>query len=127
MVNKGSTLIDLERYEESIKYFDKVLEIQPNNITALVNKGVALQELKKYEEAMVSYNQVLKIDKNNDNIYYQKASIESLRKNKKEALRLLGKAIELNEKTREKVNMDTKFNNIKDLKEFKELVFPSNS
>ena len=44
---KGQNAVRLEQYDEAIFYFDKVLQIDPNNINALNNKGNALTELKK--------------------------------------------------------------------------------
>jgi tetratricopeptide (TPR) repeat protein len=40
--NKGMSLYNLGRFNESIAYFDKALAIDPNNVTTLDNKGLAL-------------------------------------------------------------------------------------
>src|SRR5689334_22023953 len=40
--NKGTSLYNLGRFNESIVYFDKALDIDPNNVVALDNKGSAL-------------------------------------------------------------------------------------
>jgi tetratricopeptide (TPR) repeat protein len=40
--NKGTSLYNLGRFNESIVYFDKALAIDPNNVAALDNKGLAL-------------------------------------------------------------------------------------
>ena len=45
MNNKGGMLLELDRIEKAIPYFDKVLEIDPNNVGALTNKGLALGKL----------------------------------------------------------------------------------
>jgi tetratricopeptide (TPR) repeat protein len=39
-------------YRESLKWLDKLLEIQPNDETVLGNKGVALCKLEEYEESL---------------------------------------------------------------------------
>lgn len=51
LVNKGVTLLEQGKYEESLKYFDEALQIEPDRIGALVNKANALQELKRTNEA----------------------------------------------------------------------------
>ena len=49
--NKGNTLNNLARYDEAIKCYDKVIEIEPNNADAWNNKGNALRDLSRYDEA----------------------------------------------------------------------------
>ena len=51
LVNKGVTIFEQGRYEESLKYFDEALLIEPDRVGALVNKANALQELKRTNEA----------------------------------------------------------------------------
>ena len=42
LYNKGLSLGRLGRYHDAIPYFDKVLEIQPNDVDALYNKGLVI-------------------------------------------------------------------------------------
>ena len=51
LVNKGVTIFEQGEYEESLKYFDEALSIEPDRVGALVNKANALQELKRTNEA----------------------------------------------------------------------------
>ena len=51
LINKGVTLMEQGKYEESLPYFDKALEIEPDRIGALINKANALQELHRDDEA----------------------------------------------------------------------------
>ena len=51
LVNKGVTIFEQGDYEESLKYFDEALSIEPDRVGALVNKANALQELKRTNEA----------------------------------------------------------------------------
>ena len=41
----GASLISEGRYEESIRYYDKILEIDPDEVRALLNKGSVLIQL----------------------------------------------------------------------------------
>lgn len=52
LVTKGYALMGLQKYEESIKYFDEALSINPNIKEALIYKCLALIFLGKVEEAM---------------------------------------------------------------------------
>ena len=47
----SAALISEGRHEESIKYYDKILEINPNHIKAISSKAIALSFLKEWSEA----------------------------------------------------------------------------
>lgn len=47
--------------ETAIKYFDKILAVEPNNTRALTNKAIGLLNLGKHEEALSAVNSVLEI------------------------------------------------------------------
>lgn len=63
-------LSHLERYEEVMEYFDRVLAIDPDHwdalnnyhMDALIHKGLALFDLGRSEEAIGDYDRVLAID-----------------------------------------------------------------
>lgn len=61
----GIALISENRYEEAIKYYDKILEINPNDEKALLNKGSVLIELDRIEEAIKYYEMIIEINPNN--------------------------------------------------------------
>jgi tetratricopeptide (TPR) repeat protein len=66
LLNKGFSLGELHNYKEAIDCYDKVLDIDPNNVVALNNKGVSLNGLAKYGEAITCFDKVLVIDPNYD-------------------------------------------------------------
>lgn len=73
LYKKGIALAKQRKYQEAIEYFDKVLEIDPNDADApldkagaLNNMGVALAKKGYYQEAMNYYNKALKIIPNLD-------------------------------------------------------------
>lgn len=55
-LNNAYSLSANGSYEEALQAYDKVLEMDPNNYTALINKGIDLRSW-----AMDSYNKALKI------------------------------------------------------------------
>lgn len=63
--NKGIILRKTGNPRESILYFNKVLESNPDHLEALLNKGHALGRLGKYHDAIFCYECVLKIEKKN--------------------------------------------------------------
>ena len=60
----AASLISNGKYEESITYYNKILEINPNDVDALLNKGSILIELDKFDESIKYYNKILEINPN---------------------------------------------------------------
>jgi len=60
--NKGISLANIGKINESIMSFDKALEIDPTNVATLNNKGFALAKLGKYNESIALYDKALEID-----------------------------------------------------------------
>ena len=90
--NECLTLINLNRFDESIECYDKALKINPRNVKAWNNKAFALHNLNRLDEAIECYDEALKIDPN----------FISALQNKAFALRTLNRleeAIECDEKT----------------------------
>ena len=46
---------------KKVEYYNKVLEIEPENAKAWNNKGIALSKLEKYEEAIECFDKSLSI------------------------------------------------------------------
>jgi tetratricopeptide (TPR) repeat protein len=61
---KGLSLAKIEDYEEASKYFDKAIQMDPNNVLALISKANALTELGNEEEAKACVDKVKAIDPN---------------------------------------------------------------
>ena len=53
--NKGISVYYLDKYNESIFYFDKALSIDPNDIDALYYKGGAFDKLGNYNQDYYIY------------------------------------------------------------------------
>lgn len=63
--DKGVILRKTGNPKESIYYFNKVLETDPDHLDTLLNKGHALGKLGKFNDAIVCYDKVLKIEHTN--------------------------------------------------------------
>jgi len=62
MFNKqGIVNIELGNYEEAISYFDKAIQIDPDNMIYLKNKGTVLILQEKYYEASIIFEKVLTV------------------------------------------------------------------
>ena len=57
--NKGISVYYLDKYNQSIFYFDKALSIDPNDIDALYYKGGAFDKLGNYNQAIIFMNKAI--------------------------------------------------------------------
>jgi len=68
----GGSLEDLSRPEEAIQCYDRVLELDPNSISALSNKAGVLRGLKRDGEALKCFDRALEIDGKNAMVWRNK-------------------------------------------------------
>ena len=115
LLAEGNSFADLGKYEEAISYYDKVLEIDPNNLNVLGKKGDALVKLDNPEQ-IISYfekivvlgpsqinaletsflDKVLEIDPNNiDALYYKGKSLAVYYDKLEEANSYLDRVLEI--------------------------------
>ncbi len=95
LVHMGSTLSNQGNYTRAMPYFDKVLEIDPNNKDALYGKGDALIILGNYTQALDYLNKALAIDPNDKYILNEKGNALSFQGNDTQALQYYDKAISI--------------------------------
>ena len=92
MDTKALILNQLGRYQESVEWYDKVLEKTPNNIVSINNKGVALANLGHHQQALDWYDHALKQFSDDLDIIANKARILGLELDKyTDALKLINK------------------------------------
>jgi len=61
LLNEGVKFFEMDKFEEAISFFDKVLEIEPNHVEALAKKGDALVNLGKFEQAVQYFDKLFTI------------------------------------------------------------------
>jgi len=101
--------------EDPKTYSYNLADVQNN----LGNLFLILRNLEKAESFL---NKAIKNDPASIDILYNLACLESLRNNQAKALELLAKVVELDENYIDRTKSDEKFDNVKDSKEFKELI-----
>jgi tetratricopeptide (TPR) repeat protein len=65
LMSEGISLYRNGNYTQAIEVFDRVLQIEPNNIDALMYKGLSLSSLRQYLGASAVFARVLQIEPNN--------------------------------------------------------------
>ena len=93
--NKGVSLNNLGRYEESIHCYDSALQLDSHNAAVWTNKGNSLHSLDRNEEAILCFDKALELDPRNATAWANKgASLGSLGRYD-EAMYCCDKALEL--------------------------------
>jgi len=74
LIGEGIELQILEKYEESISFYDEALELLPDSEKSFAysSKGVALRNLKRYDDALVCYEGALIINPSDYGILFNK-------------------------------------------------------
>ena len=81
---------------EKIKYYDKVIELDPNYKEAYNNRGNAKDDLGNHEEAIKDYNSLIKLDSSYRCVYYNRGLAKFKSGNFKGAIEDYNREIELN-------------------------------
>ena len=61
-------LISENRHEEAVKYYDRILEKNPNDVKALANKGISLAFLRDWAEAEKSIFRAVELEPDNKDV-----------------------------------------------------------
>ncbi|GAB1542191.1 hypothetical protein NUACC21_48650 [Scytonema sp. NUACC21] len=63
---QGKNLLKLERYDEALTHFERVIEIDSSNANAWRERGVTLNFLNRQEEAIASFEKALLLNPNDE-------------------------------------------------------------
>lgn len=110
---------------EAIKYYSRALELDPSHIASLFNLSLAYSMVKDQDKAIQAANKLLQIEEAKNikgTVYYNLACFYSLKKQEKNSIENLKKAIEngFNDFEHAKKDADLKF--LRDKRDFKELI-----
>lgn len=92
---KALTLYYLNRYEESVEYYNKAININPIYEKAFINKGIILAKLMVFDEALEAFNAAIEINERSEISYFNIGIIYSKLERYEDALCSFYKAAEL--------------------------------
>ncbi|WP_028329432.1 tetratricopeptide repeat protein [Brachyspira alvinipulli] len=92
---KALTLYYLNRYEESVEYYNKAININPIYEKAFINKGIILAKLMVFDEALEAFNAAIEINERSEISYFNIGIIYSKLERYEDALSSFNKAAEL--------------------------------
>ena len=95
---QGKLLRNLGRNEEALEYFDKTLEIDPENKEIYEYKANILNDLNRDEEALECYKKLIGENEENDYVYDKMAEILYKAGKYEKSLEACEKAISINDK-----------------------------
>ena len=58
LVGKGLCELNLGQYEEALASYDRILDIEPDNLQGLQGKGMSYEKLLRYDEAIECYRRI---------------------------------------------------------------------
>jgi tetratricopeptide (TPR) repeat protein len=96
MLNKGIALYNLEKLEEAISCFDKVIDKDPASILAWRKKGDAFSKMGRWGGTIQCYNEALKHDPSQDDIWLSMGETYISHEKYQEASRSLDEVLKIN-------------------------------
>ena len=91
----GNSYRSQNKFNESLWYYNKSLEINPQDSDTWNNKGVALENLGKYDEAIKVFDKAIEINPQHSMAWVNKGFALSILNKSDEAIKTYNKAIEL--------------------------------
>lgn len=65
LINKGTALAEIDKFDESIDNYNKALKIDPTNLIALLNRAGTFGRMGNYEKSIKYFSDILKIHPKN--------------------------------------------------------------
>jgi len=86
LFDEGVKMLEASQYQQSITYFDKVIQKNPENTSAFNAKGVALFQQGKYDEAIAAFSESIEQDNTSYKPFFNRGNAYLEKKMFKEAL-----------------------------------------
>ena len=75
MLEMASRLCDDEKYIQALKYYETILQIESDNVVAIIDYGVTLQNLGQLRQALKMYERALSIEPKNLDAQINRGSV----------------------------------------------------
>ncbi len=93
ILNKGQTLLNLDRLDEALECFDEAISLDSQRADAFVKRGTALEKLQHVDEAISAYDKAIALDESLATAYLNKAGILNRLERYNEALECYEQAL----------------------------------
>lgn len=92
-IQPGPSTKPIKKYQDAITCFDKVIEINPDDIGSINNRGISLAELGNTDDAFEYYNKAIEIDPKYAAAHYNKGVLYDKLLQHEEAIESLDEAL----------------------------------
>lgn len=99
LLNKGQTLLKLDKPEAALECLEELLTLDPANTDALLKKGAALERLQRLPEAIECYDRVIAQDNTLTMAYLYKGAVFNRMERYSEALECYEQALKTRQKS----------------------------
>ncbi|WP_373496076.1 tetratricopeptide repeat protein [Aquiflexum sp.] len=86
LFDEGIKLLEASQYQQSVSYFDRAIEKNPENTSALNAKGVALFQQGKYDDAITAFSESISKDSTSYKPFFNRGNAYLEKKMYKESL-----------------------------------------
>ncbi|MBU4318900.1 MAG: tetratricopeptide repeat protein [Proteobacteria bacterium] len=80
-------------FDEGIRYFNSILQMEPSHYLAYLNRGIAYKDKNAYDQAIVDFNHCIQLDPGNAEAYFQLGVVYGNQANLEEAILQYSKAV----------------------------------
>ncbi len=94
-LNLGLTLVNQNRYNDSLQAFDKLIEIDPLNTVAWKMRGIDLGYMRNYDQALMSFYRAAETNSSDAEPWYNIGRIYDLQGDLNSAIRAYNRATEI--------------------------------
>ncbi len=94
-LEKGNVAFEEGNLGEALSNYDRVLEVDPGNQSAVYNKALCLNEAERYEEALEYFSKILENSSGDPDVWDERGKSLSQLGRKKEAIESFDKALSL--------------------------------
>lgn len=95
LIEKGDIFFDECRYQKALDTYNKALNLEPQNIDALICCGLCYRNLEDYDKAIEYYNDALEIEPDNKTALNNKGYALEMKDQIEEAIEMYKKSLEV--------------------------------
>jgi tetratricopeptide (TPR) repeat protein len=120
--NIGAAYMNLEQNDSAFKYYKLAVKLDSTYENASLNLGLLYHSLRQYDSAIVYIQEAIRLDPTKGKNYFRLACSYALNNQPAQAISYLKQAFEKGYKNYDSLLTDPDVDNLKNLKEFKELL-----
>ena len=123
LLQKGQEAYEDEKFEESVKIFQQIVDAEPDFGAGWMMLGLALHSNKELDKALVAHAKSAEFDEFKQTGFYNQGCVYAMQKNADKAFEFLNKAVSVGFRQVEQYDSDADLDNIREDARFKKLMY----